>query len=286
VKKFSAAIATAALLGGLGVASVATAVFAGASEIPPTTFVCPDWTLHSTVPFLQDDPPKTITFEAAPSNSGVQNSSTVVLTKPVDNQNGSVGGTEFIASDLNIDLPVNSNIIVSFSLSGGATTDAGAIRLFYYTTTHPDTLNTAPTKFTAATGGPTGNILITGVTGHIGAIGLVYDPSNDPGFKSSGPLGAVTFTSLRIVNVTGVTALSFNDSKCPMPTPSPTTPAPSPSATGTSSGGSGVPSGGVQTGGGIVHDSATGYAIPITVIIAILIGVAIGLHRRVKRSDS
>ncbi|HEY2641677.1 MAG TPA: hypothetical protein VGI66_17545 [Streptosporangiaceae bacterium] len=275
-------------IAGAAVASAGLALAAGtaahASEVQPVTSVCPSWTLHSTVPFLQETGPGSggVKFEAAAAGSEVVNASTVVLTKPVDNQTGAIGGTEFIAPALNIDLPATSNIIVSFSLAGGATTDAGAVRLFFYATSHPDTISTAPTGFTPATG-TGGNILVTGVTGHIGAIGLVYDPSNDPGFKTgpSSPLGSVTFTSLRIVNHTGVTALWFTSDKCPAVTPSPTPSASSssspPAATGT------TPVGGVATGGGQAGLGTVRKAAGIAGLIGLLITAAGAVSRRVRR---
>jgi len=143
---------------------------------------------------------------------------TVVLEKPSGNI-----GTSIETTDLNLTVDVDTEMIVQYSLSAGASFDAGAIRMFYYDSPDQNTILDVPTDSVAA-GGPEGSLIIN-VPAYttIGTMGLTYDASNNSA-------GNVTFANLYVGDV----AILFLEPAAPPttapPTPDPTTPAaPSPS---------------------------------------------------------
>jgi hypothetical protein len=167
--------------------------------------VCPTWTIRS----ITGD---NTTWDPSPTaGSGVFDSNTVVLNKP-DPGNAR---TEASTADAGLDL-TNGTITVHYDLPDGAWFTTGAVRLFYYHATGANTLTDAPTASVAADNGSLGTMTISGVTGHVGTLGLVYDASNSSGAVPG--RGAVVFSGL----TAGDTPVKFNQAGCP-PSPSPST---------------------------------------------------------------
>jgi len=203
MRKVSMAI-VALLLGAFGLALVASPSQATEDD------ECPTWVLHSTITGIdwEDD-------EAA--GSVVVDGNTVKLTKPIG------GGTEFATDDVGIELSNTADITVNYTLSTEASLAAGAVRLFYYNATGVNTLIAAPTGFVAAIDGDGGTLTLP-ASGHVGALGVVYDASN-------ASAGTVTFTGLKVGDI----PISFTGDACqtepttpPTPDPDPTTPEPAP----------------------------------------------------------
>lgn len=116
---------------------------------------------------------------------GIVDADTVELTKPA----GDVG-TSIETTDLGLAVAAGDTISVSYELLDGATTDAGAVRLFYYDAAGADTLTVAPTGFAAADGSGTLSLSVA-ANGTIGTLGLVYDASNTSA-------GTVRFSGLQV----------------------------------------------------------------------------------------
>jgi LPXTG-motif cell wall-anchored protein len=204
MKRF-ASVLLALGLGLLAAATVsATSAQAGGNDKHKPTYheyVCPTWTLRGATGEYPN-----VTFGDAPAGSSVTSPVTVTLVKPTS---GAQPGVEFKTVNAGIDLAVATDITVEYKLEDGATSDAGAVRLFYYSTNNADTLNTAPTKFDSATG-TTGVLKLEGVTGHVGTLGLVYDASNNSA-------GKVKFANLKVDK----TWVKFKN-VCPTATPTAT----------------------------------------------------------------
>lgn len=143
-----------------------------------------------------------------PSESEVVDDTTVALSKP----SGDVGTS---AETTNLGLPVatGDEITVDYELVDGATTDAGAIRMFYYDVPDADTNAAAPTAFVAADGSGTLSLTVA-ADGAVGTFGLTYDASN-------ASAGAVLFTNLTVAG----TEVLFVQPAGPSPSPSPSVPA-------------------------------------------------------------
>jgi hypothetical protein len=167
--------------------------------------VCATWQLRgATGPYPDVD------FGDAPADAEVVSSSKVVLVKPTE---GVQPGVEFAAFDLDVELEAATAVSVDYVLSDGASTAAGAVRMFGYVEQGADSVLTAPDWKDVAEA-DSGTLTFEVPAGKIGTLGLVYDDSNHAA-------GKVTFTNLAIGN----RAVSFTE--CPEPTPSPsvTTPA-------------------------------------------------------------
>lgn len=185
----AAAVLVSALVGVAVVASPASAVTAPS---------CPGWVVRSITAGPGWDP------SPAPG-AGPTDPYTMVLTKPVG------GGTEASTHDINVDA---TSIEVRYTLNDGASTAAGAVRLFYYHSDAVNTLTDAPDGWAIAEDGDGGNLAILGNVGHIGTLGVVYDASNPAG-------GSVTFSGLLV----GGVPVAFTGAPCAA-TPTPTTAAP------------------------------------------------------------
>ena len=163
-----------------------------------------------------------VTFGGAPAGSSV-GASSATLVKPTE---GVQPGVEFAAFDLEVQAPAGSEILVGvdYATAGGATTAAGAIRLFGYVDQDADTLNDAPDYGPAVAGAESGHLVLTIPAGQdLGTLGVVYDASN----SSS---GSVTFSNMTIGNQ----PVQFTECEEPEPTPTATaTPTPTPTQTAT-----------------------------------------------------
>lgn len=217
---------------------------AGAATTPAA--ICPSWSLRSIVGTQWQDPA---------DGSTVSGENTVVLTKPDG------GGTEFAAFDVD-HLAESADITVQYELGGGASSTAGAVRLFYYATQDADTLSAAPDGVAVADA-DAGTLTIAGVSGPVGTLGLVYDASNTAA-------GAVTFTDLKV----GGVKVRFKDVCTPDTSPSPS-PSVSTSASPEPSASASPPAPGA--GGGDEEPSlpVTGVSVPLLVSGAVAL-LAVG----------
>jgi LPXTG-motif cell wall-anchored protein len=133
------------------------------------------------------------------------------LVKPAE---GVQPGVEFAAFDLEIQAPADNELLVGvdYATDDGATTAAGAIRLFGYAAQDANTLNDAPTYGPAVAASESGHLVLTIPAGKtLGTLGMVYDASN----SSS---GSVTFSDLKI----GTRPVRFTGCPEPEPTATPT----------------------------------------------------------------
>ena len=103
-----------------------------------------------------------------------------------------------------------TTLTVDYELSGGATTDAGAIRFFAYDHADANTATVAPTYGPAIADAMSGTLTLDIAGGTIGTVGVTYDASNVS-------TGTVTFTNLMLDGE----QLAFI-SECPEPTPTAT----------------------------------------------------------------
>lgn len=206
-RKIMLAVATVAAMvaGGILVAAAGTAN--ATATTPP---VCPTWVVRS----ITGDH---TTWDASPvAGSVIVNQHEVKVAKP----DAGNGGTEASTGDAGIDL-TDGSITVKYELSTNPTASfaAGAVRLFYYQATNANTLTDAPTAFVAADA-TSGTLTISGITGHVGTVGVVYDASNSAG-------GSVAFSDLTV----GDASVWFTKNGCDSsPTPEPTTPSPTPTS--------------------------------------------------------
>lgn len=164
-----------------------------------------------------------VEFGGPPQGSAVTKT-TAKLVKPAT---GTQPGVEFAAFDLDVVAPAGDEILVGvdYATAGGATTTAGAVRLFGYKVKSADTINDAPAYGPDVAGAESGHLVLTVPAGQkLGTLGVVFDASNSS-------QGSVTFSDLTIdgrpVWFTG----------CPepdptvTPTPTPSTPNVTPTAT-------------------------------------------------------
>lgn len=172
---------------------------AGATEQPEP--VCATWTARGATGVYP-----AIVFGGKPVGTEIS-ASTAKLTKP----EGVSPGVEFASFDLGIGTLAQEAIVrVEYATSDGASTSAGAVRMFAYYDKDADTLNDAPDHVATAQA-ESGNLLFTVPDGKkIGTLGLVFDASNNT-------TGVVTFSNLTI----GDRPVSFTP--CPAPTTPPTT---------------------------------------------------------------
>ena len=168
-----------------------------------------------------------VVFGGPPEGSSVTASS-AKLVKP----EGVQPGVEFAAKDLDVEAPAGDEILVGvdYATADGATTAAGAIRLFGYKVNNADTLNDAPNYGPAVAGAESGHLVLTIPAGEkLGTLGVVYDASNSS-------TGSVTFSNMTIDGK----PVQFTECEDPEPTPTATatpgptqTAEPTPGATGT-----------------------------------------------------
>jgi LPXTG-motif cell wall-anchored protein len=247
-------------------AAAALAFAAPAQATDEPAGICPTWKVRSTI---YPNP-----LQKAVEGSGILNATTAKLAKK-DNI-----GTEIYTKDLGVDLGTTpTDITVEYELGADASYASGAVRLFYYDAADADTLLTAPTKFDHADANK-GQLTISGVTGKIGTLGLVYDPSN-----SETALSSVTFSNLKI----GDRPVYFRKGKCPSPSASPSSPetkSPTPAAPGKPSTTPTTPAAVAGVGGGQSAGSlpVTGASVPVLGGVAALLlvggGAAVLLARR------
>lgn len=149
-------------------------------------------------------------WRAGTAASSSISSSTVELTKPA----GDVG-TSAETPDVGLEVAAGDTISVAYELVDGATPDAGAVRLFWYSSPDADTLGAAPTG-SAIADATSGTLSITVAdAAKVGTLGLVYDASN-------AATGTARFTNLEVAG----TPILF---AAPDPDPSPSaTPGPDP----------------------------------------------------------
>lgn len=175
--------------------------------------VCATWKMRGATGAYPE-----VTFGGPPAGSSVSASS-ATLVKPAE---GVAPGVEFAAFDLEIQAPAGDEILVGvdYATAGGATTAAGAIRLFGYADQDANTLTDAPDYGPAVAESESGHLVLTIPAGqNLGTLGVVYDASN----SSS---GSVTFSGMTIGNQ----PVQFTT--CPEPTPTATaTPGPTQTAT-------------------------------------------------------
>jgi LPXTG-motif cell wall-anchored protein len=193
------ALGGALLAGLLAVGALAPAASATEEQEEPET-VCGTFQLRGATGKYPE-----VTFGPAPAGSSVVDASTVVLKKPTE---GEDPGVEFAAFDLDVD--VDTSISVEYALADGATPDAAAVRLFYFTAAGADTVLGSPAgvDHTEAGDPATGTLTIL-TSGHVGTLGMVYDASN-------ASAGTVTFTNLKIDG----NPVSFEPEVCATPSPS------------------------------------------------------------------
>lgn len=133
-----------------------------------------------------------VVFGGPPDGSSVTKT-TAKLVKP---DTGVQPGVEFAAKDLEIQAPAGNELLVGvdYETSGGATTAAGAIRMFGYKINDANTLQDAPTYGPAIAGSESGHLVLTIPAGEkLGTLGMVFDASNSSE-------GSVTFSNLTIGN--------------------------------------------------------------------------------------
>lgn len=204
--RLAAALAAMAALLAAGLVGVAPAqatnhVHASATQPEP---VCEaTWKMRGATGAYPD-----VTFGGPPPGSTIGDHF-AKLVKPAE---GVQPGVEFAAFDLEIQAPADNELLVGvdYATDDGATTAAGAIRLFGYAAQDADTLNDAPTYGPAVAASESGHLVLTIPAGKtLGTLGMVYDASN----SSS---GSVTFSDLKI----GTRPVLFTG--CPEPEPTQT----------------------------------------------------------------
>lgn len=191
-------LALTAVAAALAVADIARAA------TPEPEPVCATWNLRGATGQYPD-----VVFGDEPAGAEVVSSSKVVLVKPTE---GTMPGVEFAAYDLDVELDSATAVSVSYELSDGASTAAGAVRMFGYAEQDADTLNDAP-DWSDVAEADEGSLTFEVPAGTIGTLGLVYDASNNSA-------GKVEFTELKI----GGQPVSFTE--CVPPTTPPATTAP------------------------------------------------------------
>lgn len=169
--------------------------------------VCATWQARGATGAYPD-----VTFGGKPAGTEISKS-TVKLTKPAE---GVQPGVEFASKDLGVGpLEQEAHVRIEYATSGGASTAAGAIRMFGYEDKNADTLNDAP-DFKAVAESESGVLLFTVPAGKkIGTLGLVFDASNNT-------QGAVTFSDMTV----GQRPVSFTACQTVPETTKPTTTSP------------------------------------------------------------
>lgn len=196
-------LAIFATLGFVAVGSLALASPASAVEDKPVFPVCSEWQMRGGA--MNDDEQPAFEFGGKPAGAS-NDDLTAVLKKPT----GDGAGVEFASTRIRGEKP-SGVITVKVALKEGALPDAGAVRLFYYTSENANTLTDAPSGFVAATGD---GMLQLPYSGGIGTLGLTYDASNPT-------TGSVAFAEMKI----GDRPVRFNP--CPPKAPEHKTSGPS-----------------------------------------------------------
>lgn len=155
---------------------------AGATETTPAP-VCGSWLLRGAAGAYP-----AVVFGESPAGAAVLDASTVKLVKPAA---GIDPGVEFAVKDLDVKADAITTVSVHFETADGASTAAGAVRLFGYATKDANTLLDAPTYASPATGTNGALSFDLPAGAKLGTLGLVYDASNSAG-------GSVTFSDLTI----------------------------------------------------------------------------------------
>jgi hypothetical protein len=256
-------------------ASFAPAAEALAAEPADEAPVCASWKAEGATGAYP-----AVTFGGKPDGTVITKNS-AKLMKPAT---GVQPGVQFAAKDVDLKAPEGgTTVAVTYKLTDGAKSDAGAVRLFGYDSPGASTLTDAPSWQDTATG-DSGQLVLNVPAGKtIAILGLVYDASNDSA-------GAVTFTDMTI----GKRAVSFTT--CPKPEPSETATA-SPSPTGSASptatsepttSSSPSPAGTVPAGNGPslpVTGPSMGALIGFGVFVVALGAVAVIASRRQRRQS-
>lgn len=135
---------------------------------------------------------------------------TATLIKPTE---GILPGTEFVALKVDLEFDSSVSLTVDYDLVDGASSAAGAVRVFYYEEQDADTLFDGP-KDKAIADGTSGTLTIPGID-KVGTFGFTYDGSNLAG-------GKAVFSNLKIGDMKPVFKAD-----CAPPTTAPATTAPS-----------------------------------------------------------
>lgn len=270
-------IVAAALVAAPALAAVASPSYAATPDAPAP--VCATWKAEGATGAYP-----AVTFGGKPAGT-VIGESTAKLVKPTE---GVSPGVQFAAKDVGVEAPEGgTTVTVSYELSDGASSSAGAVRLFGYDTPGADVLLDAPDWQDIASG-DSGTLTLTVPAGEqIAVLGLVYDASNDK-------QGAVTFSGMKI----GERPVSFTT--CPEPEPTDTaTPDPSgssspspsgsatPSATSSSSPATTDPGGSAGTDDGLpVTGPGVGVIVGLGVMLALVGAVAVMATRRGRKFEA
>lgn len=154
--------------------------------------------------------------------SQITGPTTVELVKPA----GEIG-TSIETTNLGLEVSAGDTITVDYALTEGASSAAGAVRMFWYDSPSADTETQAPTQFVAA-GADAGTLTITvGAEATVGSMGLTYDASNNSA-------GKATFSNLTVNGTLVLFQAPATPSPDPTETPDPdpaTTPDPDPTDT-------------------------------------------------------
>ncbi len=248
---FAVAALAAALLIAFGPATPASAAPATAEV------VCATWKAEGATGAYP-----AVVFGGKPEGTVISKSS-VKLVKPAGE--GLVQpGVQFTSRTIGVTTEAATTVKVAYSLSGGASPAAGAVRLFGYSSADADVLLDAPTWADSATG-TEGTLTLNVAAGtKIGLLGLVYDASNDA-------QGAVTFSGLKI----GDRLVRFT----PCPKPPSASPSTSPSAKPSASAGPSTSAKPSTSPAAPVAPAppAAGPTLPVTgPSVGALLGVALG----------
>ncbi|HEU4752336.1 MAG TPA: LPXTG cell wall anchor domain-containing protein [Armatimonadota bacterium] len=260
--------ALAAMLGLVTAGLVGLA--APASATTQTEPVCATWKMRGVTGAYPD-----LEFGGAPEGSSVSaGSATLVKAEGEDSEQP---GVEFAARNLTVQAPEGDELIVSvdYATGDGASTAAGAIRLFGYEDQDANTVTDAPDYGPAVASAEEGRLVLIIPAGKkLGTLGMAYDASNTT-------RGTVTFSEMAI----GDREVRFTTCPEPSATASPSTepsataspstePSTGPSATVSTSPVAGAPSLPV-TGAGI-----TTLAVVGTLVLAGGVGLVLMARRR------
>lgn len=128
-----------------------------------------------------------VVFGGAPAGSSVSKG-TAKLVKPAE---GTDPGVEFATRDIRVTAYHEVLVGADYLLGDGASSSAGAVRMFGYQAKNADTLNASP-DWTATASQESGHLVFTIPAGKkLGTLGFAYDASNNT-------KGSVTISKLTI----------------------------------------------------------------------------------------